>query len=93
MKFKLEDVLTIKGEKYTVLNSILYEGKDYIFTNKVKNDEPSDIFMAFEVVDGGVCEVKNEKILERILPIFSNNVQKIINKMKTEEKFNIGQEN
>ena len=39
MKIRVEDVLTIKGEKYTVIDTILYEGKDYILTNKVINDD------------------------------------------------------
>lgn len=89
MKIRVEDVLTIKGEKYTVIDTILYEGKDYILTNKVKNDEPSETFVAYEVVDNGVFIVEDKNILDRILPIFSNNVNKKINDLKTEEQFNI----
>lgn len=89
MKIRVEDVLTIKGEKYTVIDTILYEGKDYILTNKVVNDEPSETFVAYEVVDNGVFIVEDKNILDRILPIFSNNVNKKINDLKTEEQFNI----
>ena len=89
MKIRVEDVLTIKGEKYTVIDTILYEGKDYILTNKVVNDEPSETFVAYEVVDNGVFIVENKNILDRILPIFSNNVNKKINDLKTEDQFNI----
>ncbi len=89
MKIRVEDVLTIKGEKYTVIDTILYEGKDYILTNKVENDEPSKTFVAYEVVDNGVFIVEDKNILDRILPIFSNNVNKKINDLKTEEQFNI----
>ncbi len=89
MKIRVEDVLTIKGEKYTVIDTILYEGKDYILTNKVENDEPSETFVAYEVVDNGVFIVEDKNILDRILPIFSNNVNKKINDLKTEEQFNI----
>lgn len=89
MKIRVEDVLTIKGEKYTVIDTILYEGKDYILTNKVVNDEPSETFVAYEVVDNGVFIVEDKKILDRILPIFSNNVNKKINELKTEDQFNI----
>ena len=89
MKIRVEDVLTIKGEKYTVIDTILYEGKDYILTNKVVNDEPSETFVAYEVVDNGVFIVEDKNILDRILPIFSNNVNKKINELKTEEQFNI----
>lgn len=89
MKIRVEDVLTIKGEKYTVIDTILYEGKDYILTNKVVNDEPSETFVAYEVVDNGVFIVEDKNILDRILPIFSNNVNKKINELKTEDQFNI----
>lgn len=89
MKIRVEDVLTIKGEKYTVIDTILYEGKDYILTNKVVNDEPSETFVAYEVVDNNVFIVEDKNILDRILPIFSNNVNKKINDLKTEEQFNI----
>lgn len=89
MKIRVEDVLTIKGEKYTVIDTILYEGKDYILTNKVENDEPSETFVAYEVVDNGVFIVEDKNILDRILQIFSNNVNKKINDLKTEEQFNI----
>lgn len=89
MKIRVEDVLTIKGEKYTVIDTILYEGKDYILTNKVVNDEPSETFVAYEVVENGVFIVEDKNILDRILPIFSNNVNKKINDLKTEEQFNI----
>lgn len=89
MKIRVEDVLTIKGEKYTVIDTILYEGKDYILTNKVVNDEPSETFVAYEVVDNGVFLVEDKNILDRILPIFSNNVNKKINDLKTEDQFNI----
>lgn len=89
MKIRVEDVLTIKGEKYTVIDTILYEGKDYILTNKVINDEPSETFIAYEVVDNGVFIVEDKNILDRILPIFSNNVNKKINDLRTEEQFNI----
>lgn len=89
MKIRVEDVLTIKGEKYTVIDTILYEGKDYILTNKVENDEPSETFVAYEVVDNGVFIVEDKNILDRILPIFSNNVNKKINDLKTEDQFNI----
>lgn len=89
MKIRVEDVLTIKGEKYTVIDTILYEGKDYILTNKVVNDEPSETFVAYEVVDNGIFIVEDKNILDRILPIFSNNVNKKINDLKTEEQFNI----
>lgn len=89
MKIRVEDILTIKGEKYTVIDTILYEGKDYILTNKVVNDEPSETFVAYEVVDNGVFIVEDKNILDRILPIFSNNVNKKINDLRTEEQFNI----
>ena len=47
-----------------------------ILTNKVVNDEPSETFVAYEVVDNGVFIVEDKNILDRILPIFSNNVNK-----------------
>lgn len=88
MRIKVEDVLTISGEKYTVLDSILYEDKDYILTNKVVNDGPSEIFISYEVSNDGLYIVKEKRILDRILPIFSNNINKKIMEITNKEEVN-----
>ena len=47
MKRKIGEVITVEGKEYTILDSVLYEGKDYLFTNLVENDEPTETCFIF----------------------------------------------
>ena len=87
---EIGDILTIAGEEYAVIDRILYEGINYILTSKYENDEPKGEYIAFELVgDDQVLQVKNKQILEKILPIFSKNVKKVIDLMNIKEKYDI----
>lgn len=93
MKREVGEVITVDNEQYTILDTVLYEGKDYIFTNKVKNDKPSETFIIFEFFkddeNGSVLEVSDPKLLERLIPICSKNIQKVVDVMNLKDKFNI----
>lgn len=90
MKKEVGDILTIKGKECAVIDAILYEGKDYILVNVYENDEPTEKLIAYETTNNNtVIEVKEQKILDRILPIFSKNVQRVINTIQAKEKFDI----
>lgn len=93
MKREVGEVITVDNEQYTILDTVLYEGKDYIFTNKVKGEEPSETYIIFEYyedgVNGSVSEVSDPKLLERLIPICSKNIQKIIDVMNLKEKYDI----
>lgn len=84
MKIVLGDLLTINNEKYIVLDSILLNGQSYVFVNKLTPDENSTKeFYVFKVIGNTINIVKNKNILDDILPLFSKNVQNLIDKMST----------
>ena len=84
------DVLTINNNKYLVLESARYEEVDYIFTNKLDKDEnTSEEYFVMKKNNGGVLFVTDKKILDIILPVFSNKIQKDIEKYNEENKFEI----
>lgn len=89
MKYEVGDILTIKGEEYAVVDAILYENVDYILVNKFEGEEPTQIFIPYEIVDGGLVKVEDEKILERLLPIFSKNVQRMIDLVNLKNQYEI----
>ena len=89
MKVETDTMITIEGNEYAVIDKILYEGKDYILTNKFENDEPTDIYLAYELVGDEVIEIKDKTVLERISAIFSKNVQKKIDAIKIQQKYEI----
>ena len=93
MNREVGEVLTIDNERYTILDTVLYEGKDYLFTNKVKGEEPSETFIIFEYLkddeNGSVIEVSDQKLLERLIPICSKNIQKVIDVMNLKDKYNV----
>jgi len=84
MKIVLGDLLTINNEKYIVLDSILLNGQSYVFVNKLTPDENSTKeFYVFKVIGNTINIVKNKSVLDDILPLFSKNVQNLIDKMST----------
>ena len=86
---EIGDIITVNNTEYTVLDIILYEDIKYSFVNVWKGEEPSEEFLIFKMDGDNVEVVKDEKISNVLLPIFSNNVQKSIDKFKMEEKYNI----
>ena len=90
MKYEIGDILTISGVEYVVLDNILNEDKKYIFTNKIiENDELGKEFYTFEVFEDGVKQIKDDKLLEILLPIFQNNINSKNEKYKMEDKYNV----
>ena len=84
MKIVLGDLLTINNVMYIVLDSILLNSQSYVFVNKLMPDENSTKeFYVFKVIGNTINIVKNKSVLDDILPLFSKNVQNLIDKMST----------
>lgn len=86
---EIGDILTIAGEEYAIIDKILYENVDYILTSKYKNDEPIGEYIAYELVGGDLLQITDKRILEKIVPIFSKNIKKIVEMIKTTNEGNI----
>ena len=75
------DIITLSGEEFLILDSMLYGGIEYAFGNKItKNEEPTKEYFVFKVEDNGesVERITEKAELDIVLPMFSKNVQKMI---------------
>lgn len=75
MTFSQDDLIEFEnGEKVVVLDSIMYEDKEYCYVNVLKNDsmEPGEKYRTYSVnfSDGTLDEVKNEELLKALAPVF-----------------------
>ena len=83
------DLLTLDGEeKSLVIDNILFEGKKYIFTNKIINDNPTQEYEIYEVDNDELEIIDDEKTIEILMPMFNNNVKKMLEEINNEE-FNV----
>lgn len=88
------DVLTINEEKYLVVETARYEEIDYLFANKLTlNEELSKEYYVMKKTETGVLLVTDEKVLEIILPVFQNKIQKDIEKYNEQNKYEIDDNN
>lgn len=86
MEITIGKLLTIKGEKYTVLDVIDYQNNKYAFVNKVDEYEiPTEEFILFKIVGNGVVKVTDIETLNHILVYVSADIQKMIDKAKEGE--------
>lgn len=94
MIITIGDVLTIKEDKYLVVETARYEEKDYLFANKLlENEELSKEYYVMKKTETGVLLVTDEKVLEVILPVFQNKIQKDIEKYNEQQEFEIDDNN
>ena len=89
MKYEVGDILTIKGEEYAVIDAILYENVDYILVNKFETDEPTQVYIPYKIASNGLIEVEDKDVLDKLLPIFSKNVQRMVELVNLKEKYDI----
>lgn len=84
------DVLTIGEKKYLVLETARFEEEDYIFVNKLNEEEDfTEEYLVMKKNGEGVILITEEKILNVILPVFSNKIQKLAENYNKENKFEI----
>jgi len=94
MIITIGDVLTIKEDKYLVVETARYEEVDYLFANKLlENEELSKEYYVMKKTETGVLLVTDEKVLEVILPVFQNKIQKDIEKYNEQQEFEIDDNN
>ena len=88
------DVLSINNEKYLVVETATYEEVNYLFANKLlSNEEISEEYYVMQKTETGVLLVTDEKVLEVILPVFQNKIQKDIEKYNEQNKYEIDDNN
>ena len=76
------DLLTVSSKKYIVLDKIGYLSQEYIFVNEMTdNEENTDAFYVMKIVGDSVSIIEEKAVIDNLLPIFSENIQKMVNKV------------
>lgn len=82
MDFVIGDLLTIEGNKYMTLETLTHENNQYIFVNKVLNDEEvSDEYYIFKVLKNGVKLITDEDVINILIPKFQELLKKDIKEL------------
>ena len=81
-KIVVGDLLTIEGKKYIVMDKISYIGEEYIFVNEMTdNEENTSNYYVMELINDNVKIINDKELLEKLLSIFSDNVQIMVNRV------------
>lgn len=90
MKIEKADLITKTDGKYITLDVIKYEGKEYAITNKLTNDENENLteeYYIFTVINNKIEKIIDNNLIEKLLPIFQNNIeQELKSIMESETK-------
>lgn len=90
MKYELGDIFPLGENKYMVAEMSTYMEVEYLLLCKLDNEEePTNELYVYKVVNDGLVKVTEQDILNIILPVFNNKIQRDINNVQNEEKYNI----
>lgn len=90
MKYELGDIFPLGENKYMVAEMSTYMEVEYLLLSKLdKEEEPTNELYVYKVVNDGIVKVTEQDILDIILPVFNNKIQRDINNVQNEEKYNI----
>ena len=83
MSFEQGDVITLKGQEYLILDDMKVENVEYALGNKITEEEPTEEFWIFKVLNEGnnVIRVTDKDELDKILPLFSQKLQGLVNQI------------
>ena len=90
MKYELGDIFKLEENNYMVAETIIYNDIEYLLLNKLdEQEDPSQELYIYKVTENGLMKITEKEILDLILPVFNNKIQKqIIDELK-KEKYNI----
>ena len=90
MKYELGDIFTLGDNTYMVAETSMYMEVEYVLLNKLDSEEePTNELYIYKVVNNGLVKVTDQSILDIITPVFNNKLQRDINNIQNEEKYNI----
>ena len=85
MDIKVADLLTIKNEKYIVLEMLSYDGNNYAFVNKMTGDEnATEDFYILNILNDNVVFVEDDNLKNVLIPMFQNLLKEDITKLMAE---------
>ena len=77
---KIGDIKVIDNINYLILDILEKNNSIYVMVTKLdKNNEPTmDEYKVYEVTNGDWKQEENPKILNGLLPIFTENIRKLV---------------
>ena len=79
------DLLTIKEERYIVLELLEYNGDKYSFVNKISNDDnATEDFYILKILEKNVSFVVDDNLKNILLPSFQKMLKKDLEKILVE---------
>ena len=83
---KIGDIKVIDNINYLILDILEKNSNIYVMVTKLdKNNEPTmDEYKVYEVTNGDWKQEENPKILNGLLPIFTENIRKLVAKLTGE---------
>ncbi len=86
MDIVIGDLLTLEDGKYITLEKLTHENDEYIFVNKVIDEENvSDEFYIFKITGDSVIIVIEDNLKNILIPKFENLLKKDIDKLLQEK--------
>ena len=85
---KIGDIKVIDNINYLILDILEKNNNIYVMVTKLdKNNEPTmDEYKVYEVTNGDWKQEENPKILNGLLPIFTENIRKLVANLTGEQK-------
>lgn len=80
IRMKIGDIKVIDNINYLILDILEKNNNIYVMVTKLdKNNEPTmDEYKVYEVTNGDWKQEENPKILNELLPIFTENIRKLV---------------
>lgn len=89
MKYELGDIFKLRENTFMVAEMATYMGIDYLLLNKLDiKEEPTEELYVYKIENNELISIQEEEILDIILPVFNNKLQKNITNIKN-ERYNI----
>lgn len=86
MEIVVGDLITVEGVQYITLEKLKHEGDNYIFVNKVINEEEvTEEFYIFKIVNNGIRIIVEDDLRNKLLPKFEELLKKDINELLEEK--------
>ncbi len=78
MKLELGDLVSLKSGNYLVVSKTTYDAIDYVLTNKTNANDIGEENYVFKVKDNKFVKIKNKELLDILLPIFTDKLNKLV---------------
>ncbi len=78
MKLEISDVIEYDEKEYVVLDVIEFKGIGYALINELNSNEPTEEYKVINIIDDTVADETDNEILTEIMPIFSKDIQKLV---------------